>query len=122
MEIKVIFKKPLEEIPRIQLEGEVDIYTVPVLKDTVINLIDHGHCSFIIDLEKVTHIDSTGLGSLVGIYRRAKERKGKVIIICPNLQIRKVFINTGLDQLFVFYKNDKEFKEKAEGDVNTSPS
>jgi len=111
MEAVVEYLPPLKEVPRIKLKGEVDIYTVPVLKKTIQVLMEEGHKTFILDLTEADYIDSTGLGTLVGIYRRAKEKEGKVYIICPNPQVKKVFVTTGLSTLFAFYESEEEFKQ-----------
>ena len=50
----------------VALEGEVDVYTAPRLKAQLVELIDDGCISIIVDLEKVAFIDSSGLGVLVG--------------------------------------------------------
>ena len=45
-------------IPVIKLEGKVDIYTCPQLKDTSIRLIDEGNRHLVIEMAKVPYIDS----------------------------------------------------------------
>lgn len=109
MEAKVIYDSPLPEVPRVKVDGDVDLYTVTLLKETVQSLMDKGHNDIIIDLENVIYMDSTGLGALVGIYRRLREKKGKIRLICPNPQIGRIFHSTGLSQLFYFYENESEF-------------
>ena len=110
MEVIVEYLPPLKDIPRVKLKGEVDIYTVNALKKSVQVLLDEGHNTLIMDLTDVVYIDSTGLGALVGIYRRCREREGKIYLICPNPQVKKVFKTTGLSQLFAFYESEEEFE------------
>ncbi|MCL5036206.1 MAG: STAS domain-containing protein [Chloroflexi bacterium] len=109
MEARVLYDTPMSEVPRVKLDGDVDLYTVPLLKETVQNLMDKGHDDIVIDLENVIYMDSTGLGALVGIYRRMKERKGKIHLICPNPQVGRIFHSTGLYQLFFYYENEQDF-------------
>ena len=48
------------------------------LKDTVKRLLDAGHHKFVLNLEQVPFMDSSGLGELVGTYKRVAERKGTI--------------------------------------------
>ncbi|MCD6309758.1 MAG: STAS domain-containing protein [Candidatus Eremiobacteraeota bacterium] len=121
MEARVIYDTPLSEVPRIKLDGDVDLYTVSLLKETVQNLMDKGHSDIVIDLENVIYMDSTGLGAIVGIYRRMKEKKGKIYLICPNPQVGRVFHSTGLSQIFFFYENEADFVKKIEEQKEKEP-
>lgn len=94
-------------VPVIKLEGEVDIYTCPQLKDTIIRLIDDNHYHIIIDMEKVPYIDSAGLGVLVGARRRVGEHDGSISIVNPNPSVYKVLEITRLTKIFDVYR-DKE--------------
>ena len=51
--------------------GEIDISTVGTLRERLYELADNGG-TLIVDLNRVTSIDSTGLGALVGTGRRAE--------------------------------------------------
>ncbi|MBI3948654.1 MAG: STAS domain-containing protein [Armatimonadetes bacterium] len=94
-------------IPVIKLEGEVDIYTCPQLKDTILRLIDEGNYHIIIDMERVPYIDSAGLGVLVGARRRVGEHDGSISIVNPNPSVFKVLEITRLTKIFDVYQ-DKE--------------
>jgi len=94
-------------IPVIRLEGEVDIYTCPQLKDTIIRLIDEGCYHIVIDMSKVPYIDSAGLGVLVGARRRVGEHDGSISIVNPNPSVFKVLEITRLTKIFDVYQ-DKE--------------
>ena len=111
MEAVVEYLPPLKTVPRVKLKGEVDIYTVATLKNAVQLLLDEGHYDLIMDLTDVIYIDSTGLGTLVGIYRRCREKNGKIYLICPSPQVQKVFKTTGLSQLFTFFENEADFQQ-----------
>ncbi|NLC58542.1 MAG: STAS domain-containing protein [Armatimonadetes bacterium] len=92
-------------VPVIKLEGEVDIYTCPQLKDTIIHLIDEGEYHIIIDMEKVPYIDSAGLGVLVGARRRVGEHDGSISIVNPNPSVYKVLEITRLTKIFDVYQD-----------------
>lgn len=63
--------------------------------------IEKGEKSFTFDFSKCNFIDSTGLGVLVGIYKKCKELNGNFKIhSINNPQVLKVFKLTRLDKVF----------------------
>ena len=92
----------------VELEGEVDVYTAPRLKEELVALIEGGCTHVILDLENVAFIDSSGLGVLVGALRRARERDGAVRIVCTRENVLKIFRITGLDKVFPIFATASE--------------
>lgn len=82
------------------LQGEIDVYTAPRLKERLVEVIEGGCANVVIDLDGVTFIDSSGLGVLVSALRRARERDGAVRIVCSRENILKILRITGLDKVF----------------------
>ena len=77
--------------------GEIDISTVGQLREQLFELADTGE-SLIVDLERVTFIDSAGLGALIGASRRAAVRGGSLQAVCASPQARKLLWLTGVDR------------------------
>jgi len=46
----------------VDVEGEIDIYSAPRLRELLIDLVSTNHYRLIVDLDKVGFLDSTGLG------------------------------------------------------------
>ena len=82
-------------------EGELDIFSSPNFKEKVVNAFESRNSDIMIDLEKLEYVDSTGLGALISILRNLKEKDYKIYIdnIKPN--IKKLFLITELDKLFI---------------------
>ncbi|HOW22921.1 MAG TPA: STAS domain-containing protein [Sedimentibacter sp.] len=80
--------------------GEVDIYTSPELKNSVLSLIEDKKTDIVIDGESLDYIDSTGLGVLMCIYKKLQEKNlnFKIVNLKPN--IYKLFDITGLNKVF----------------------
>jgi anti-sigma B factor antagonist len=97
--------------PVIELEGEVDVYTAPQLKQQMISLLESGSSQMMIDLTKVEYLDSTALGVLIGGLKRMREREGNLSLICPSPRIRRVFEITGLDKIFDIYNSEADAEE-----------
>ena len=113
METRTVESKP----PIIELEGEVDVYTAPQLKQQMINLLESGAKELVVDLTKVDYLDSTALGVLIGGLKRMRERDGNMVLVCPSPRIRRVFEITGLDKIFDIYNTAEDAMEVASGEA-----
>jgi anti-sigma B factor antagonist len=96
----------------IDLEGEVDVYTAPQLKQQIISMLDSGIDHIVVNLSQVDYLDSTALGVLIGGLKRLRERSGTLHLICPPPRIRRIFEITGLDRIFDIYASEEEAVEK----------
>lgn len=95
----------------VSLEGEVDVYTAPRLKESLIEQIESGCVNVIVNLDDVGFIDSSGLGVLVGGLRRAKEKGGGIRLVCTRDNILKIFRITGLDKVFPIFADVGEARQ-----------
>lgn len=86
--------------PVLHIEGEVDVYTSPALRDELYRLIDAGAKRVVIDLADMDFIDSSGLGVFVGALKRIRERSGDLELRAMQPSTRKVLEITGLTQVF----------------------
>jgi len=80
-----------------EVTGDIDISTVPQLRERLFELADSGQ-TLIVDLNRVTFIDSAGLGALVGTARRAAAHGGSLHAVCARPQTRKLLWLTGVDR------------------------
>lgn len=80
------------------VEGEVDVYTAPQLREKLLPLCD-GKNRIIIDLTHVDYIDSTGLGVLIGAYKAQRATTGKFVISGMNARLSRLFKITGLNEI-----------------------
>jgi anti-sigma B factor antagonist len=77
--------------------GDVDISTVAQLRECLFELADGGG-TLIVDLNRVTFIDSSGLGALVGAARRAAAHGGSLRAVCAEPRTRQLLWLTGVDR------------------------
>lgn len=80
-----------------EVTGDMDMSTVAGLRERVFGLADSGQ-PLIVDLNRITFIDSTGLGALIGAARRAQAHGGTVHAVCSRPQTRKLLWLTGVDR------------------------
>ncbi|MHB1001417.1 MAG: STAS domain-containing protein [Armatimonadota bacterium] len=112
MNLKIDTRPINENASILQLEGEVDVYTAPQLKQQIISLLDSGIHNIIVNLESVEYLDSTALGVLIGGLKRLREREGSLDLVCPSPRIKRIFEITGLDKIFDIYSSEEEALQK----------
>src|SRR2546421_4408183 len=108
MNLKVETHTVEENLAVIALNGEVDVYTSPRLKQEMVDLLNRGTVRLVVDLSAVQYLDSTGLGVLIGGLKRAREREGDLRLICDNPRILRIFEITGLTKIFDIYRNETD--------------
>lgn len=80
--------------------GEIDVYTAPLVREKLDEQILGGRSELVVDLSKVSFLDSTGLGVLVGRLKLARSRGGHLRLVGADDRVLKVFSITGLDKVF----------------------
>ena len=106
----------------IDVQGEIDIYTAPRLRELLINLVSKGNYQLVVNLDKVGFLDSTGLGVLVGGLKRVRAHDGSLDLVCTRQRILKIFRITGLTQVFGIYETvDQAIAAKGPPVRNVSP-
>ena len=88
----------------IDVQGEIDMYTAPRLRELLIDLVSKGDYQLVVNLDKVGFLDSTGLGVLVGGLRRVRAHDGSLDLVCTQQRILKIFRITGLTEVFGIYE------------------
>jgi anti-sigma B factor antagonist len=81
------------------LQGDLDLATAPQLKLTLVELLGKGYGRYVLDLSGLAHMDSMGLGVLVGFHRRLDDN-ARLALACVPPKQRKLLELTGLDTRF----------------------
>jgi anti-sigma B factor antagonist len=84
----------------VEVTGELDLHTAPQLRERLSELTAEGHDRVLLDCSKLTFMDSTGLGVLVGHLKRTRERGHKLALAGLRAPVMKILTITGLDELF----------------------
>jgi anti-sigma B factor antagonist len=87
----------------IELSGEVDLYTAPRFKDDLVALIESGVEQVLVDLSRVTFIDSTALGVIISGVKRLAERDGGLAIVAGSRPVVRILDVTGLDKVLTVF-------------------
>ena len=84
----------------IRLEGRLDANRVINQSESLLSNVPEAAKSLLINLSKVTFIDSSGLGYLVSVYRQCETANRKMVICEPTNQARMLFELTRMHQIF----------------------
>lgn len=71
-------------------------------------VLSEGSKPVLVDLEGIDHVDSTGLGELVGYLQRFEEQGRRMAFINPARRLRKLFELTRLDEIVPIYGDREE--------------
>jgi len=77
------------------LSGELDAYDAPSLRDLFDGVTER---VVVVDLARVTFLDSTALGTLVRLLRRQRESGGELRVVLPDTTARRIFEVSGLER------------------------
>jgi len=82
----------------ILLIGELDEANAPYVRTHLDQVIDmeKGFNKVIVDLSQLDFMDSTGIGVMLGRYKRLQSRNIPIYIINPSRQAEKIFKMAGL--------------------------
>jgi anti-sigma B factor antagonist len=84
--------------------GEGDV----VLRDKVIELLDAGQTKILLSLEKVSYMDSAGIGELVACFKKAREKGGTVKLLKPSGKVEDLLQLTKLWEVFDIFVDDEQ--------------
>jgi anti-sigma B factor antagonist len=88
--------------------GRLDVGGAPALKEAVSEAMKNGQPRLVIDMEGVTFVDSSGLGSVVSALKQVRTSKGDLRLAAPNQQVRVVLELTTLDRVFPYFATVEE--------------
>lgn len=103
-----------DQIIWIDLKGQVNLANSEQIKKVFEDFIAQNYYHFVVNLEKVEYVDSTGLGFLVRILDKLMAKNGSIEFVSANAEIRKIFNITSLDKLFNFHRSEADYMKALE--------
>ncbi len=97
MELKI---RKNGDIYIIDVNGEMDLYNSYKLKELVMKMLEKSVKFFVINLEQVDYIDSSGIGALIYICSTVKKMNLKLAIASVHGSVKKVIELTKLTGYF----------------------
>ena len=93
----------------IALEGKITIGAGDTqLREVITNAVNSGKTNILLDLSKVTTIDSSGIGELFGSYTTVTNRGGKLKLLHLPAKLNELLHVTQLITVFEVYENESE--------------
>lgn len=96
----------------LRLEGYVDAHTFTEFEEELTRLVESGKYSLLLDLEKLTYINSTGLGLLMATFRQVRQHGGDLVIAKMSDKITNIFNLLGFSRLISTYPTEAEALQK----------
>ncbi|MRX72084.1 anti-sigma factor antagonist [Bacillus lacus] len=94
----------------VHVEGEIDAFTAPKLREQLIPLAEQEQPNITINLSKVSYMDSTGLGVFVGLLKVVRKNEGQLELVELSDRLERLFEITGLSDII-------DISSKSEGGV-----
>ena len=93
--------------------GELDLGVADDLRNALEETLDRETArNIIFNLARVSFIDSSGLGVLLGRYKRVLKDGGKACIVSPQPQVRKILDLSGILRIMGEFSSETEALEK----------
>lgn len=84
----------------------------PKLVEVVSDAVEDGVKKFVIDLSEVRYISSSGIGLLITMLTKMRNKDGEVYLTAPSDHVKKLLIITKLNNIFTVFDSIDEFKRK----------
>lgn len=96
----------------IRLEGELDLHTAEQFRQVVEGaLAETGARDLVLNLGRVTFIDSSGLGVILGRYRRLRESGGSMSLVRASSRIKPILELSGILRIITLYGSEQQALE-----------
>lgn len=84
----------------VTLSGGLYVEGAEVLREKLIKCMEEGQKHFLIKIDQVDYIDSSGLGVLVSIHKRTRQCNGSLVISGATGFVKELFELTRLNRVF----------------------
>lgn len=84
----------------VTVSGEIDVFTAPRLRQVLFDPVLCGRPRVVVDLDAVSFMDSTGVGTLVAARRWTLSRESALALVCGPGPVLRLLGLVGLDKVF----------------------
>jgi anti-anti-sigma factor len=90
------------------LAGDIDLQRTPEVHEALKNICQDKPMRVVINLQEVSYMDSSGVGTLVAVFREMSLYNGKMILCGITPRVRALFEITRLDKFFQIHETEEE--------------
>ena len=98
----------VEEVIIVDIHGEIDLYNSPKIKEFIMGKMNEGYKKFIVNLDSVTYIDSSGIGTLIFCRTTLNQNNGSLKIMKIHDSVKRIFELTKLNTFFSVYDTEED--------------
>jgi anti-sigma B factor antagonist len=91
---------------RVTLGGEIDAYSGPKVKETLLSLIEKPGMTLIVDMEAVEYMDSTGIGVFVAVMKACRKMDCHFYVQNMSARVERLFRITGFYEFIAIRKGE----------------
>lgn len=93
----------------VKVDGELDHHTAEEIREEIDKQIDIKNIKNIIfDLKDMNFMDSSGIGVVIGRYKKVEKLGGQAAVINMNKRVERIFKISGLFNIINKYENKNE--------------
>lgn len=108
LEVEIIFDV-IKNTLVAELFGELDHHAAEKARDKIDEAVDnYGVQNLIFDFTNVSFMDSSGIGMVLGRYRKMNETEKKIAIVSCSKAIRNILNMAGVFSLMDYYNTKEE--------------
>ncbi len=115
-----IFRRDVDDISILNLQGFLDAHTAPDFEAELQKLINEKRYNIVVNLDGLQYISSAGLGVFMGVIEDVRNNGGDLKICCASPKVFKVFDLLGFPSLYEFFSAEEQAFEKFKSFKKTS--
>lgn len=93
----------------VNIEGELDMHSADQFRKVVDTALDaSGANNLLLDLRQVSFIDSSGLGVILGRYKRLSSLNGRIVAVHVQPQVANILELSGMLKIVELYETQAE--------------
>lgn len=101
--------KLVRNILVVKAQGELDMLVAERMRKEIDKKLEENNIkNLIINLEKVTFIDSSGLGVIIGRYKKVSAGNGRMYIVGARPPVEKILHFSGINKLVPMYSSEQD--------------
>ena len=95
------------EVTLIDLNGKITIGEGDViLREAIEKVLKTGSTKILLNLSKISYMDSAGIGELVACYKRSREKGGELKLLNPSGKVADLLQLTKLEEIFETFRDE----------------
>lgn len=104
----------VEDTLIVRVRGELDLHTAPGFRDEIDGILSRKRsiANLFFSLKGLTFIDSSGLGALLGRYKKATQRGGRVVAAEASPAVKKLLELSGVHKIIPIFNTEGEALRK----------